>query len=547
MALQIEVQGNKFRVITPAFATDWLPDTPGNRKVIVIMLRSLQDENGKALFTLQELSVLLDSGNRQAASQHLEDFRDCGEDFCETLKRKQKVDDEVVSGVQEILRQEPLLKKAGIVRLINEKLGREDITEANVDAALEQISCKEIRRILQKQLANGQAHYKEEYLVRCLFEMAIEKAEEMKQQAPTHPKEAHEQWNQAAQALGVESGQTEQEAEPELSAQAKELFEEGKIDMQKLSCIWDNALGWKLWAFVLYYHGVSLSAIGGWMGVNKSTVCRWLKEVSDWASPYLKDLKLAFSGCVAIDEKWIKIGNCVWYLFVAVDCVTGCPLHLAIYPSNSGNYCKLFLLALKSKGYSPKSIITDGWDGYIKAIHAVFPDAEHLLCRFHVIRSVFRRIRKAKLFKQDLCEMVGKLFRTCYKRTVERRIEKLKAKAASLQSEHVLSGLLRKLPQVLKAVGSTWRPSTSNAVEQFFSKFDRFYRLKGPFCDEASARKHMNLFLLGYLFSIGAQGQASPLEKASGNVVQMPFYHLLNRPNIVALKDRIAQQYRAVG
>ena len=276
MALQIEVQGNKFRVITPAFATDWLPDTPGNRKVIVIMLRSLQDENGKALFTLQELSVLLDSGNRQAASQHLEDFRDCGEDFCETLKRKQKVDDEVVSGVQEILRQEPLLKKAGIVRLINEKLGREDITEANVDAALEQISCKEIRRILQKQLANGQAHYKEEYLVRCLFEMAIEKAEEMKQQAPTHPKEAHEQWNQAAQALGVESGQTEQEAEPELSAQAKELFEEGKIDMQKLSCIWDNALGWKLWAFVLYYHGVSLSAIGGWMGVNKSTV--WVKD-----------------------------------------------------------------------------------------------------------------------------------------------------------------------------------------------------------------------------------------------------------------------------
>lgn len=206
--------------------------------------------------------------------------------------------------------------------------------------------------------------------------------------------------------------------------------------------------------FVLYFHGVSMSAIGGWMGVNKSTVCRWLKEVSDWAGPYLEDMKLAFSGLAAVDEKWIKIGDCVWYLFVAVDCVTGCPLHLALYPSNGGDYCKLFLLELKRKGFFPKSIVTDGWDAYIKAIEAVFPNAEHLLCRFHLIRSVFRRIRKAKLFDRDLCKMVGGLFRTRYKRTVQRRVEKLERKAAALQAGHVLTGLLAKLPQVLKGVGS---------------------------------------------------------------------------------------------
>lgn len=545
MALRLEFEDNRFRVVTQVFQSEWLPDTPGNRKVIVIVLRSFQDENGKPLFTLQELAVIVESNNRQAANGHLEDFRNCGEDFYETLKRRQKVDDEVVRAVQEILRQDPLCKRVEIVRLTNEKLGREDITEANVDAALEQISCKEIRRILRKQLASGQAHYKEEHLLECLFEILLNEDQDSQQEALRLDLRAYEQWSQAAQAVGVEVGRPGENNDSELSEQAKELFEENKLDMQKLSGVWDSTLGWKLWVFLLYFHGVSQSVIGGWMGVNKSTVCRWLKEVSDWAGPYLENMKLAFSGRVAVDEKWIKIGNCVWYLFVAVDCATGCPLHLTLYPSNSGAYCKLFLLELKRKGYRPRSIITDGWDGYIQAIQAVFPDAEHLLCRFHLIRSVFRRIRKAKIFDQDLCQMVGGLFRTRYKRTVERRVEKLEEKAAILQASHVLTGLLAKLPQVLKAVGSTWRPSTSNAVEQFFSKFDRFYRLKGPFCDEASARKHVNLYLLGYLFTIGAQGQASPLEKACGKVVEIPFYHLINRPNIVTLKERIVQQYRA--
>jgi len=547
MALRLEIEDNRFRVVTQDFQSDWLPDTPANRKVMVIVLRGFQDENGKPLFTLQELAVIVESDNRQAASGHLEDFRNCGEDFYETLKRRQKVDDEVVRGVQEILRQDPLLKREEIVPLINERLGREDITVANVDSALEQISCREIRRILRKRVASGQAHYKEEHLLERLFEILLNEAQDTQQEAPGLGQSTHEQWSQAAQAVGVEADRPGGNSESGLSEQAKKLFEENNLDMQKLSGIWDNALGWKLWAFVLYFHGVSLSVIGGWMGVNKSTVCRWLKEVSGWAEPYLENMKLDFSGRAAVDEKWIKIGNCVWYLFVAVDCVTCCPLHLALYPSNNGSYCKLFLLELKRKGYIPKSIITDGWDGYIQAIQAVFPNAEHLLCRFHLIRSVFRRIRKAKIFDRDLCQMVGRLFRTRYKRTVERRVEKLEEKAATLQAGHVLTGLLAKLPQVLKAVGSTWRPSTSNAVEQFFSKFDRFYRLKGPFCDEASARKHVNLYLLGYLFTIGAQGQASPLEKACGKVVEIPFYHLINRPNVVALKERIAQQYRAAG
>jgi transposase-like protein len=80
----------------------------------------------------------------------------------------------------------------------------------------------------------------------------------------------------------------------------------------------------------------------------------------------------------AVDEKWITIAGVWWYLFVAVDHVSGLPLPVALLPSNATPYCALFLLQLKALGYRPKVIITDGWDAYGTAIARVFPHAQHL-------------------------------------------------------------------------------------------------------------------------------------------------------------------------
>ena len=113
--------------------------------------------------------------------------------------------------------------------------------------------------------------------------------------------------------------------------------------------------------------------------------------------------------------------------------------------------------------------------------------------------------------------------------------------------------IVSKLPQVLSAVGSTpacalhadrWRPSTTNAAERFFGVFDRFYLVKGPFCDLASAQKHLQLFVLWYLLRVGARGQACVLERAGGKVEAIPLYHLLNRPKVRILRERMAQEYR---
>ena len=139
MALSIVKEDNRFRVEwqvdSGEYSTDWLPDTPSNRKAMVVFLRLLRDEEGNQLFTFQELSVILDSEKRQASSGHVERFRDCGCDFLKFLTRKRKVDSEVVEAVLSELLCDPLAEMKELCERVNARLGRHDLTPANIKVA----------------------------------------------------------------------------------------------------------------------------------------------------------------------------------------------------------------------------------------------------------------------------------------------------------------------------------------------------------------------------------------------------------------------------
>jgi len=95
----VDGDGQRFRVQNARFSTQWLPDTPSNRHLTVVWLRLLRDAHDQPCLTLQEFAPLVGSANRQAASQHLEDFRQCGEDLRAFVLRKRKVDATVVEAV----------------------------------------------------------------------------------------------------------------------------------------------------------------------------------------------------------------------------------------------------------------------------------------------------------------------------------------------------------------------------------------------------------------------------------------------------------------
>jgi transposase-like protein len=328
---------------------------------------------------------------------------------------------------------------------------------------------------------------------------------------------------------------------------------QGEVSPSKLAQLWEGATGTVLLAFILYYHGLSLEVIGRFFRVHKTTVMRWLSPLAqvNWQGAVQQGTRF-FSGTVAVDEKWITIAGVWWYLFVAVDHISGLPLHVALLPSNATSYCALFLLQLKALGYRPKVIITDGWDAYVTAIARVFPHAQHLLCRFHALRAAFRRLRvhvPSGTARRVWADKLKALFRTPSKRTVQRRLHTLQAEAQDSPAQAVVTRLLAKLPQLLPAVGSTWRPTTSNAAERFLGAFDRFYRCKGPFQNVASAHKHVALFMLGYVFETFSAAAAAerqgrcPLQLAGYEVGPIPLFHLLNRPNPSRLRQAIAAGY----
>jgi hypothetical protein len=162
----VDGDGPRFRVQTTRVSTQWLPDTPSNRHLTVVWCRLLVDEQGKALFTLQDVAAIVGSTNRQAASQHVADFRECGEDMRAFVLRTRTVDATVVEGVFTELLQTPVAGPTELVPRVQAQLSRHDLSAADVESALEQIACVPVLRTLRRQLEAGTVPYPEAHLVR---------------------------------------------------------------------------------------------------------------------------------------------------------------------------------------------------------------------------------------------------------------------------------------------------------------------------------------------------------------------------------------------
>jgi hypothetical protein len=257
MTLSVEIKDSKFRVVWQDYSTDWFPDMLSNRKSILVHLRSLFDDRGKHVFTFHELSLLFDSNNRQASSQHMEDFRDSGCDFLAYLTRKRKVNSVVVEAVRQELIRDPLAKLVELGDRVNERLGRNDLKSANMKVALEQIPYVQIRDAILSQLAKGKAHYQEEYLLTEMMNSGN---------------------SIGAKAVGERAGIKVPEAEGMSISDPTSIRSLVTPDIPTSSV--KDSLKWVVYCMVLYYHGVPLSVLGSWLKVHKTTVLRWMIGLS---------------------------------------------------------------------------------------------------------------------------------------------------------------------------------------------------------------------------------------------------------------------------
>jgi hypothetical protein len=338
--LTVDVDGQRFRVRTAQCSTPWLPDTPSHRHLTLVWCRLLVDEHGKSLFTLQEVATLVGSTNRQAASQHLEDVRQCGEDMRAFVLRQRNVDTTVVEGVLHELLQTPLAGPTELLARVQKRLARQDLTVANIESAWEQISCVPVRRVLRRQLTAGQVHDQAAALLTAMLESLS---------WPVSPPVG---WSGPSADGGMRL------ADPTaLAALVTPALPLAQVP---------GSLCWLTFLMTLCYWHVPLSVWGRWCGVHQTTILRWVlgRALALW--PMISQWILAGvqAKMVYVDEKWLKIPGRWQYWFVVLDVTTELPVLAALLPSRSQWAWRWLGVPRRQLKKVPHVSITDGLQAY---------------------------------------------------------------------------------------------------------------------------------------------------------------------------------------
>jgi transposase-like protein len=229
------------------------------------------------------------------------------------------------------------------------------------------------------------------------------------------------------------------------------------------------------------------------------------------------------------------------YVYLAVDVYTYDLLHIAIYAHNTANSTRLFLLALKAKGYKPKVIVTDLRQEYGPAIEEVFPDARHHECIFHALQWAHRQLKDVYGSKYadthpevlKLKDKIDHIFKAKTRRTAEKRY----AKVMALRNRYVVQqpevssvfdSLERHWPTLVNGIESTIIPKTNNTVELVIRRFDQHYQNFCGFDSLQTARLFLAVFEKVYRFTPFTQDAQPrirgkcPLEVAGYDVSKLP-------------------------
>jgi transposase-like protein len=291
------------------------------------------------------------------------------------------------------------------------------------------------------------------------------------------------------------------------------------------------------------------------LGVSKMTAYRWVSAFGYQLLPVAALFGMVrSSGVVGIDEKYVLVPKNDkpegkmrrWmYVYLAVDSYTYDLLHIEIYPFNTKQSAKAFLLTLRAKGYHPRVVVTDMRVDYRDVVSQVFPRAVHHECIFHALQEVREKAKEvygtayAETYPQvkGLQEEIDAIFDARTKRTAQRRYQKVMAQrerfeAHTPEASAIFDFLERHWVPLLNAVESRIVPTTNNAVEQVIRIFTQHYKTFCGFENIESARVYLGVFEKVYRFtpfSEDAQERIRgkcPLELAGYEIQNLPMAQL---------------------
>jgi len=295
--------------------------------------------------------------------------------------------------------------------------------------------------------------------------------------------------------------------------------------------------------------------VGQSLHVSEMTVYRW---VSAWGVQLLPVAALfgvvRSSGVVGVDEKYVLVPKNDkpaakmkrWmYVYLAVDVYTYDLLHIALYPYNTQDSAHAFLLALRTKGYRPRVVVTDLRRDYGPVIAEVFPKARHHQCLFHAEQEIGDYLQK--MWGRDYAQQqpeaealraaVVHIFQARTKRTAQKRyLALLQDKEAYLQRapplEWVFAFLDQHWPSLVNAIESAIVPLTNNAVEMVIRRFDQHYQNFCGFQSIHTTQIYLGVFEKIYRFTPFSRDARpeirgkSPLQLAGYDLNRIPMSSL---------------------
>jgi transposase-like protein len=232
---------------------------------------------------------------------------------------------------------------------------------------------------------------------------------------------------------------------------------------------------------------------------------------------------------VYVDEKWLKIRGRWHHWYVVLDVHTELPVLATSLPSRSQWACRWLRAHLRRLKQVPRVIITDGLPAYASLAQG----ATHVLCRFHHQQRVPQSLKRHFATAEEINTrktVMKRVFQTQDKRTVRRRLARLREQSPTSGVTAWVKRVEEKLPEVMRSVGSARLPSTTNAIERFFRAFQRFYTTRGGFHSVLSAKRALLLFLVVYVFTQHAATGQAPIEVIVPGARRMPLYRIINDP-----------------
>ena len=98
-----------------------------------------------------------------------------------------------------------------------------------------------------------------------------------------------------------------------------------------------------------------------------------------------------FSGTLGVDE--LHLGR--FTLLLATDPIRDLPVAFALVSTNDQDHMRRFLQNLQTWGLVPQVVITDGSNLYPAVLGELWPEADHQLCVFHIIKEINKLILDA--------------------------------------------------------------------------------------------------------------------------------------------------------